>query len=73
MCDVQLQEKMIDLLFAWQKWEIAFIFGNTEWESRLPQFTPDIFDKYLEIQAEREKLLEKIKGIDDDVKNMSSL
>ncbi len=57
----QLQKEMTDLLFAWQEWEIGFIFGNTEWRGKYPQFTPNVFDKYLEIQAERERLLETIK------------
>ena len=70
MCDVQLQEKMIDLLFAWQKWEIAFIFGNTGWDSGLPMFSQEIFGKYLKIQAERERLLEKIEGGRENAENM---
>lgn len=63
MYDEQLQREMTGLLLAWQKWEIAFIFGNTEWKGSLPQFTPEIFAEYINIQSAREEILEKIEKI----------
>lgn len=70
MREKQLQKEMKDLLFAWQEWEIGFIFGNTGWDSGLPIFSQEIFGKYLKIQAERERLLEKIEGGRENAENM---
>ena len=64
-----MQKEMIYLLLAWQEWEIAFIFGNTEWNNGLPLFSHKIFDNYLELQKERERLLEELleRGKIDDM------
>ena len=70
MYDEQLQREMTGLLLAWQKWEIAFIFGNTEWKEGIPLFSQETLIGYLKIQAKREELLEKIEEDSKNVKNM---
>jgi len=40
---------------------------NADGEGKYPQFTPDIFNGYLELQRERERLMEKLeKGNNDN-------
>jgi len=46
-----------ELLKKYEQWEADLLMLNEVWENGLPQFTQELYDKWMKLQTERNKIL----------------
>jgi len=46
-----------ELLKKYEQWETDLLMLNEVWENGLPQFTQELYDKWMKLQTERNKIL----------------
>ena len=50
-------ERMMEVLSRYEKWEADLILSNEAWEGILPVFTQELYDSWMEIQTARNEAL----------------
>lgn len=51
------EQQLIELLKKYESWEAKLILEDECWETKLPCMNQDLFEEFLELQAERVRLL----------------
>ena len=59
-----LNRDLVTFLRYMEKWEADMIMEDKVWSSGYPLWTKEIYDRYMELQAKRNELLEIAKGIE---------
>ncbi len=56
--------KLLDVLRAYERWEADLILCREAWDTAdgLPRFTQDLYDRFMEIQAMRNRVMLEVKG-----------
>ena len=55
-----LVERLREVLLAYQQWEAELILDDKAWRGGLPCMTQPVYDRFIEVQGQREVLLRSL-------------